>query len=105
VCISERNGCSRVRTLKPSGRGEFEITDVNNSYLPKEAELDGIEGGWTDAGTFESLWRATKMVREKVLIARIEAVRGVGEVKRERVSRSCSARRILIHLRALDYHL
>ena len=60
----------RVRTLKPSGRGEFEITDVNNSYL-SEGRLnhDIIEGGWTDAGTFESLWRATKMVREKVLIA------------------------------------
>ena len=60
----------RVRTLKPSGRCEFEITDVNNSYL-HEGKLnhDVIEGGWTDAGTFESLWRATKMVREKALIA------------------------------------
>ena len=60
----------RVRTLKPSGRGEFEITDVNNSYLHEgKLSYDVIEGGWTDAGTFESLWRATKMVREKVLIA------------------------------------
>jgi glucose-1-phosphate thymidylyltransferase len=60
----------RVRTLKPSGRGEFEITDVNNSYLDEgKLSHDVIEGGWTDAGTFESLWRATKMVREKVLIA------------------------------------
>jgi glucose-1-phosphate thymidylyltransferase len=60
----------RVRTLRPSGRGEFEITDVNNSYL-REGKLDHevIEGGWTDAGTFESLWRATKMMREKALIA------------------------------------
>src|SRR5713226_5951687 len=60
----------RVRTLKPSGRGEFEITDVNNSYL-YEGKLshEVIEGGWTDAGTFESLWRAAKMVREKVLLA------------------------------------
>jgi glucose-1-phosphate thymidylyltransferase len=60
----------RVRTLKPSGRGEFEITDVNNSYLHEgRLSYDVIEGGWTDAGTFESLWRATKMIREKVLIA------------------------------------
>jgi glucose-1-phosphate thymidylyltransferase len=60
----------RVRTLKPSGRNEFEITDVNNSYLHEEKlSHDVIEGGWTDAGTFESLWRATKMVREKALIA------------------------------------
>ena len=59
-----------MRTLRPSGRGEFEITDVNNLYL-REGHLsyDIIEGGWTDAGTFESLWRATKMVREKVLLA------------------------------------
>ena len=60
----------RVRTLKPSRRGEFEITDVNNSYLDEgKLSHDVIEGGWTDAGTFESLWRATKMVREKVVIA------------------------------------
>ncbi len=61
---------NRVRKLKPSGRGEFEITDVNNSYLfDEQLSYDVIDGGWTDAGTFESLWRATKMVREKVLLA------------------------------------
>jgi len=60
----------RVRTLRPSGRGEFEITDVNNSFLfDGHLSYDVIDGGWTDAGTFESLWRATKMVREKVLLA------------------------------------
>ena len=60
----------RVRTLRPSGRGEFEITDVNNSFLFEEQlSYYVIDGGWTDAGTFESLWRATKMVREKVLLA------------------------------------
>jgi glucose-1-phosphate thymidylyltransferase len=60
----------RVQTLKPSGRGEFEITDVNNSYIHEEMlSYDIIEGRWTDAGTFESLWRATKMACEKVLIA------------------------------------
>jgi len=60
----------RVRTLRPSGRGELEITDVNNSFLFEEQlSYDVIDGGWTDAGTFESLWRATKMVREKVLLA------------------------------------
>jgi len=59
----------RVRKLRPSGRGEFEITDVNNSFLFEgQLSYDVIEGGWTDAGTFESLWRATKMVREKVLL-------------------------------------
>lgn len=60
----------RVGKLRPSGRGEFEITDVNNSYLFEgKLEYEIIEGGWTDAGTFESLWRATKMMREKVLLA------------------------------------
>jgi glucose-1-phosphate thymidylyltransferase len=60
----------RLRQLKPSGRGELEITDVNNSYLFEgKLEHEIIEGGWTDAGTFESLWRATKMMREKALLA------------------------------------
>ena len=64
----------RVRKLRPSGRGEFEITDVNNSYLLEEQlSYDIIDGGWTDAGTFESLWRAAKMVREKVLLAEEQA--------------------------------
>jgi glucose-1-phosphate thymidylyltransferase len=59
----------RIRDLKPSGRKEYEITDVNNSYL-REGQLayDVLEGWWTDAGTFESLWRASNMVREKILI-------------------------------------
>jgi glucose-1-phosphate thymidylyltransferase len=56
----------RIRTLKPSGRSEYEITDVNNSYL-RDGQLtyDILDGWWTDAGTFESLWRAGNLVREK----------------------------------------
>lgn len=52
-------------TLKPSGRGELEITDVNNAYL-KAGTLthEILEGWWTDAGTFESLYRATRYVAE-----------------------------------------
>jgi glucose-1-phosphate thymidylyltransferase len=58
----------RIRDLKPSGRKEYEITDVNNSYLNDgQLAYDILEGWWTDAGTFESLWRASNMVREKVL--------------------------------------
>jgi glucose-1-phosphate thymidylyltransferase len=58
----------RIRTLKPSGRGEYEITDINNSYIT-EGTLHHtlLEGWWTDAGTFESLWHASNMVRDKVL--------------------------------------
>lgn len=56
----------RIRRLKPSGRNEFEITDVNNSYLADgELTADILEGWWTDAGTFSSLWRAGNLVREK----------------------------------------
>lgn len=56
-----------IRTLKPSGRGELEITDVNNSYLEKgQLEYDLLEGFWTDAGTFDSLLRANVLVAEKM---------------------------------------
>jgi glucose-1-phosphate thymidylyltransferase len=54
-----------IKTLKPSGRGELEITDVNNYYVSKEAmEYGVLEGFWSDAGTFESLLRAGVLVRE-----------------------------------------
>ena len=54
-----------VRTLKPSGRGELEITDVNNAYIERnEMTWDKLEGWWTDAGTFESLLRASNLVAE-----------------------------------------
>ncbi len=57
---------ARIRTLQPSGRGEYEITDINNSYL-REGQLtyDVLDGWWSDAGTFESLWHASSLVREK----------------------------------------
>ena len=52
-----------IRTLKPSGRGELEITDVNNAYIAQETmTYEILEGWWTDAGTFESLLRASNMV-------------------------------------------
>jgi len=58
----------RIRELKPSGRGEYEITDINNSYIAEGTLRHTLlEGWWTDAGTFESLWHASNMVREKVL--------------------------------------
>jgi glucose-1-phosphate thymidylyltransferase len=58
----------RIRTLKPSDRREYEITDVNNSYL-RDGHLtyDILDGWWTDAGTCESLWRAGNLVREKTM--------------------------------------
>lgn len=54
-----------IRTLKPSARGELEITDVNNAYILRdEMTWNELEGWWTDAGTFESLLRASNLVAE-----------------------------------------
>jgi glucose-1-phosphate thymidylyltransferase len=54
-----------VKTLKPSERGELEITDVNNAYV-KEGTMtwEMLQGWWTDAGTFESLLRANILVSQ-----------------------------------------
>ena len=55
-----------IKGLTPSERGELEITDVNNWYIQKkEMTFDILEGWWTDAGTFESLFRASCLVAEK----------------------------------------
>ena len=52
-----------IRTLRPSARGELEITDVNNWYLERgELACELLDGWWTDAGTFESLHRAGNLV-------------------------------------------
>ena len=54
-----------IRTLKPSGRGELEITDVNNAYIERnELTWNELKGWWTDAGTFESLLHASNLVAE-----------------------------------------
>jgi glucose-1-phosphate thymidylyltransferase len=53
------------RTLKPSARGELEITDVNNEYIRRgNMTAQVLNGWWTDAGTFESLYRAATLIRE-----------------------------------------
>ncbi len=52
-----------IKTLKPSRRGELEITDVNNAYLKMgQLEYSTMKGWWTDAGTFDSLLRANFLV-------------------------------------------
>ena len=56
-----------IRTLKPSKRGELEISDVNNGYIHSGTlEFDVLKGFWTDAGTFESLFNANQLVHKKV---------------------------------------
>jgi glucose-1-phosphate thymidylyltransferase len=56
-----------IRALKPSLRGEYEITDVNKEYISlKQLEYDFCVGRWTDAGTIESLYEANKiLIRNK----------------------------------------
>ncbi len=55
----------KVKSLEPSARGELEITDVNNAYI-REGNLtfSFLEGWWTDAGTFDSLLRASNLVAQ-----------------------------------------
>lgn len=53
----------KIETLVPSGRGELEITDVNNAYIREGTmSFSYLDGWWTDAGTFESLLRAANLV-------------------------------------------
>lgn len=63
-----------IHSLKPSARGEMEITDVGRWYLDhKELTASVLEKEWIDAGTFESLYRATTLVRERSWAAQAQA--------------------------------
>jgi len=66
---------SKIKTLKPSGRGELEITDINNAYI-KEDNLRWYElkGYWSDAGTFHSLYRSNRYWAKKKLGNKYQAV-------------------------------
>jgi glucose-1-phosphate thymidylyltransferase len=65
VYMFDQTVFDKIQTLVPSGRGELEITDVNNAYI-REGTLtfSFLEGWWTDAGTFESLLRAANLVAQ-----------------------------------------
>ena len=53
----------KIKPLVPSGRGELEITDVNNAYIREGTMTHSLlDGWWTDAGTFDSLLRAANLV-------------------------------------------
>jgi glucose-1-phosphate thymidylyltransferase len=55
----------KIKRLNPSGRGELEITDVNNFYIEEgKLSYEILQGWWTDAGTFESLLRANNLVAQ-----------------------------------------
>jgi glucose-1-phosphate thymidylyltransferase len=63
IYMYDRRVFDFIKTLKPSQRGELEITDVNNFYINEgKMEWDILDGWWSDAGTFESLQYAGNMV-------------------------------------------
>jgi glucose-1-phosphate thymidylyltransferase len=67
IYMYDNNVFKIIKKLKPSRRGELEITDVNNAYI-KQGSLtyNILKGWWTDAGTFESLYKASQLVKEKL---------------------------------------
>ena len=63
IYLYDQTVFDKTRTLKPSARGELEITDVNNAYIREGTmTFNYLDGWWTDAGTFESLHRASTLV-------------------------------------------
>ncbi|MBD3328711.1 NTP transferase domain-containing protein [Candidatus Peregrinibacteria bacterium] len=57
-----------ISALNPSARGEYEITDVSNNYINKGLlKAEFVKGEWTDAGTFESLFKANSVARKIAL--------------------------------------
>lgn len=67
IYMYDRHVFDIVKTLKPSGRGELEVTDVNNAYILKEElTFDVLQGWWTDAGTHASLVKANELAKDLV---------------------------------------
>ena len=65
IYLYDKTVFQKIKRLKPSGRGELEITDVNNFYIEEgKLSYEVLEGWWTDAGTFESLLRANNLVAQ-----------------------------------------
>ena len=66
--IYDNTVIQKAKSLKPSPRGEVEITDINNLYL-KEGRLDVtmVNGQWLDTGTFEAMYQAVNFVRDRNL--------------------------------------
>jgi glucose-1-phosphate thymidylyltransferase len=84
VYLYDETVFAKVRGLVPSRRGELEITDVNNAYI-REGTMTyaHMDGWWTDAGTFESLLKATNLVAESNGIRYVDhQVVGAGGVER-----------------------
>ena len=66
IYMYDNNVFDIIKTLKPSGRGELEITDVNNAYLKKgQLSYSMLDGWWTDSGTYESLLKANNLAAQR----------------------------------------
>lgn len=64
-----------AKNLKPSSRGEIEITDINKKYLEmKELQVNKINGEWMDAGTFDSLLKTSNIVKEKKIYKKFDPI-------------------------------
>lgn len=64
--IYDNSVIKKTKSLKPSGRGELEITDINNLYLEAGTmDVAFVDGEWFDTGTFESMHQAIEFVRDK----------------------------------------
>ena len=65
IYMFDSNVFNIIRTLKPSRRGELEITDVNNEYIAVgQLKYDVLQGWWTDAGTHASLMHANELAKD-----------------------------------------
>ncbi len=66
VYMYDANVFDIIKTLRPSHRGELEITDVNNAYIRRgDLQFDIVKGWWADCGTFNSLLRANQLVAKQ----------------------------------------
>ena len=64
--ICDKSVKDKIRNLKPSNRGELEITDIMSLYLEEDSlEADLIKGEWFDTGTFESMFLASQFIRKR----------------------------------------
>lgn len=66
--VYDSRAAEAAKQAKPSARGELEITELHNWYLKKgELKVDVLKGEWIDAGTFESLFKASELMRKKAI--------------------------------------
>lgn len=81
IYLYDSNVFDIVRTLKPSGRGELEITDVNNEYVRQDKMMwEMLPGEWTDAGTFQSLQVANEIMAKSCECLCVSETAPIGEL-------------------------